>query len=434
MSRTEGTAHRRRVVITGCGAITPLGLTTQQFWSALVAGRSGVGPITRFDASNLPVRIAGEVRDFDPSPYMPRTVSRRLDLFAQYALAAALQAVEDAKLDIGGDQIDPDRVGVYLGSAYGPVELTDHNREVLRLQGPRKVAAYFVAAGGIDNAAGEVALRLGARGPSAAMTTACATGATCTGEAMRLIQHGYADVMVVGGADESLNPLNVAAAANANALSRRNDAPTAASRPFDKNRDGFVVASGAGVLILEEAGHAVRRGAPVLAELVGYGATTDVYHVTAPHPEGRAARQAMRLALADADLEPGDVDYVNAHGTGTRLNDRIESEAIRAVLGEPATRIPISSIKSMTGHTLGAAGALELIATAHTVVTGTVPPTINCDDPEDTELDYVAHHARARPVRVALSNSFGFGGHNAVLVVSAWSEPDGERGTGGIHS
>jgi 3-oxoacyl-[acyl-carrier-protein] synthase II len=418
------------VVVTGCGVISPVGLTVAGFWSSLLAGRSGVAEISRFDASGLPVRIAGEVRGFDPADYLPHQVSRRIDSYAQYALAAGQQAVEAAKLELTGAPagVDGGRVGVLVGAAYGPVQTIQHSVRTLDARGVRRVSPHFAAASSVDSAAGELARRLGARGPSGSVSTACATGSTCIGEAMRHIQHGYADVMLAGGADDAITELDVGSTDLAGALSRRNHEPAAASRPFDRGRDGFVMAAGAGVLVLEEAGHALRRGAPILAELAGYGSTTDVHHATAPHPEGRAAQAAMRLALADAGITAGQVDHVNAHGTGTRQGDRAELAAIRAVLGERAPQTPISAVKSMTGHLLGAAGAVELVATIESIRTGMVPPTLNCDDPEDPELDLVAHHARRHPVTVAISNSFGFAGHNAVLVVRAW---DGTAGSGG---
>lgn len=417
MARTE-IVRRRRVVVTGCGVISPVGHDTATFWASLVDGRSGIGRITRFDPSDLPVTIAGEVRDFDPEAYMPRTVSRRIDRFAQYALAAAVEAVESAKLDIT-DEMAP-RVGVIIGSGYGPGSLIQAAARTLAERGPRRVGAYLAAAGAADSAAGEIAFRFGACGPSGAVSTACASGATAIGDAMRMIEFGHADVVIAGGADDPLTPLDIAAAAIAGALARRNDEPERASRPFDRDRTGFVLAAGAGVVVLEEAEHAQRRGAPILGEILGYGASTDVHHLTAPHPEGKAAQRAMRAALADAGIAPDEIDYINAHATGTRRGDSIECAAIRAVFGAHATRIPISSTKSVTGHMIGAAGAVELIATLQAIRTCVVPPTINCDDPEDPELDHVPHRARQWPVRTAMSNSFGFSGHNAVLVVRRW--------------
>lgn len=407
---------RRRVVVTGCGAITPIGLTVPDFWAALLAGRSGVGPVAGVDADDLPVRIAGEVRDFDPLAHLPRTLARRLDPFAQYALAAAAEAARTARLA----GVDPDRIGTVIGSGYGSCTLLDAARRALDARGARAVGPYVSVAGAIDNAPAEVSRWHQARGPSVALSTACATGTTAIGEAARLIQLGLADAVLAGGADASVTRLDLAAAASSGALSRRNDEPERASRPFDRDRDGFVMSAGAGVVVLEAAETARRRGVPILAEVIGYGATTDAHHPTAPHPEGRGAVAAMRQALADAGIDPADIDHVNAHGTGTQLNDRTEAAAIRAVFGDHAARIPISAIKSMTGHMIGAAGAVEFIATVQAIRTGLVPPTINCDDPEDPDLDFVAHRPRQHPVRTAMSNSFGFGGHNAVLVLRAW--------------
>ncbi|NJP53844.1 beta-ketoacyl-ACP synthase II [Streptomyces sp. SBST2-5] len=415
-ARTAGA--ERRVVVTGVGTVSPIGGTVDEFWASATAGRSGIRPITRYDASELPTRFAGEIVDFDPRQYMPNKVGRRLDRYAQFALAAALQAVDQAALK--PDEELAARTAVLVGSGYGPGQLMRTAVHDLRDHGRRRMTPYLASSGSLDSAAGEIASHIGARGPSGATATACATGATCVGDALRLIRHGYADVAVAGGADDAVNPLDLAAAANAGALSRRDDAPHLASRPFDRDRDGFVMGAGAGILVLEEAEHARRRGATILAEVAGYGATTDAYHSTHPRPDGAAARRAMTDALADAGLRPEQIDHISAHGTGTRLNDRIESAAVRAVFGDHAPRVPISSLKSMTGHMIGAAGAVELIAAIQTIRTGIVPPTLNCDDPEDPGLDYVPHRARAHTVRAVLSNSFGFGGHNAVLVVREW--------------
>ncbi|QFG22458.1 beta-ketoacyl-ACP synthase II [Actinomadura sp. WMMB 499] len=414
------TAPHRRVVVTGAGAVSPIGVTTDEFWAGLLAGRSGVGPITWFDAADLPVRIGAEVRDFDPDVYLERRVSRRLDGYAQFAIAAAYQATAQAKLPVG-DGLG-DRTAVYVGSAYGADKLMTTALNTLRDRGHRAMSPFYAANSGVDSAAGEIAMLFGATGPSNSMSTACATGATCVGEATRLIRHGYADVALAGASDDCVTPLNISTTSRTGALSRRNDDPARASRPFDRDRDGFVMGAGAGVVVLESAEHALERGAPILAEVAGYGTSTDAYHVTAPHPEGRGARAAIRGALRDAGLAPADVDHVNAHGTGTVLNDRTEAAAIRAELGEHAERVPVSGIKSMTGHTLGAAGALELIASIWAIREGVVPPTINCDDPEDTGLDFVPGEARRHQVRTVLSNSFGFGGRNVVLAVTRWEE------------
>ncbi|AUG75256.1 3-oxoacyl-ACP synthase [Kitasatospora sp. MMS16-BH015] len=408
----------RRVVVTGTGVISPIGLSTAAFWESLLAGRSGIRRIESFDVADLPTRIAAQVRDFDPEQYMPRKVWRRIDPFAQYALAAAVEAVEGAKLEID-EELAP-RVGVQIGSGYGPSTIQSQVTLGLKEKGARSIGPFTSAASAIDNAAGEIAIRFGAKGPSGAISTACASGTSAIGEAMRWIQYGACDVVLAGGADESVTRSDIASACSARALSRRNEDPEQACRPFDKERDGFIMASGAGVLVLEEAERAMRRGAPILAELVGYGASTDAYHPTAPHPEGAGAQQALCAALADARIDPTEVDYVNAHGTSTKLNDKIETLAIRQVFGEHALRMPISSTKSMTGHMIGAAGAVEAIALVQAIRDNVVPPTVNCFDPEDTEVNYVPHTAQQHEVDIAVSNSFGFAGHNAVAVLRAW--------------
>ncbi|MGW0520237.1 beta-ketoacyl-ACP synthase II [Crossiella sp. NPDC003009] len=408
----------RRVVITGCGAVTPVGLTVEEHWSSLLAGRSGIGLIERFDAGDLPVRIGAEVKGFDPGEYLERTVYRRLDVSTQYGVAAAVQAAEAAKLVIG-PELAP-KVGVYVGSSAGPAQLTWDTTIKLHERGPRGISPFFFATSGSESSAGEIALKLGAHGPAANMSTACATGATCIGEALRLIQLGVTDVMIAGGAEASVTRLNIAGAAASRALSRRNEEPERACRPFDRDRDGFVMGEGAGVVVLEEAEHARRRGAPILAELAGYGATTDAYHLTAPHPEGRGAKAAMRTAMAGAGVAPSEVDYINAHGTGTALNDAAEAAAIRAVFGERAPEIPVSSTKSMTGHLISGAGAIELITAVMAIRDNVVPPTLNCDHPDDTGLNFVPHTAQQHRTDVVMSNSFGFGGHNAVLLARRW--------------
>jgi 3-oxoacyl-[acyl-carrier-protein] synthase II len=409
---------RRRVVITGTGVISPIGLSTATFWESLLAGRSGIRRIENFEVADLPTQIAAQVRDFDPEQFMPRKVWRRIDPFAQYAMAAAIEAVEAAKIEFD-EELAP-RVGVQIGSGYGASTVQQQVTLGLEAKGARSIGPFTSAASAIDNAAGEVAIRFGAKGPSGAISTACASGTSAIGEAMRWIQYGACDVVLAGGSDDSVTRSDIASACSARALSRRNDDPEHACRPFDKERDGFIMAAGAGVLVLEEAERAMRRGAPILAELVGYGASTDAYHPTAPHPEGAGAQQALRAALADARIDPSEVDYINAHGTSTKLNDRIETLAIRQVFGDHATRVPISSTKSMTGHMIGAAGAVEAIAAVHAIRDGVVPPTVNCFDPEDTEVNYVPHTPQEHKVDIAMSNSFGFAGHNAVAIVRAW--------------
>nr|BBK08000.1 3-oxoacyl-(acyl carrier protein) synthase II [Streptomyces sp. TP-A0584] len=414
----DSSASRRRVVITGAGVVTAIGTTVEELWTSLVAGRSGIGPITAFDASDLPTRIAAEVVDFDPLCYMSRRESRRMDHFGRYAVAAAVQAMEQSGLKTTDE--NGRRLGVFIGSGYGANIAGIAAVERMLERGPKSINANYAIGGAPDNPASEVAMRFGAEGPTGAIITACATGTTCVGEAVHMIRAGRADAVIAGGADDPITRLDVAAMANLRALSRRNDEPQRASRPFDRARDGFVFGAGAGIVVVEEAEHALRRGAPILAEVVGYGATTDAYHSTAPHPEGLGARRALASALQDAGLRPSDVDYVNAHGTSTVLNDRTEVETIRSVFGEHATRIPISSIKSMIGHLIAGAGTVELIATLQAMAHGVVPPTLNCDDPEDTELNFVPNTPQEHTVRTAVSNSFGFGGHNAVLAVRRW--------------
>ncbi|MBP2326038.1 3-oxoacyl-[acyl-carrier-protein] synthase II [Kibdelosporangium banguiense] len=411
---------RRRVVITGWGAITPLGLTVTDTWAAMLAGRSGIHLVEGFETGDLGTRIAGQIRGFDPALYIPHKVSRRMDTYAQYAMAAATQAVESAKLTID-DELAP-RTGVLIGSGYGPVNYNHGVANTLRDKGPRAVSPFAQIAGAIDNAAGEISMQFGAHGPSRALSTACATGTDSIGEAARWIQFGFADVVLAGGADNCITRGDLAGSGNARALSTRNDEPEKASRPFDEDRDGFVMSSGAGVLVLEEAEHALERGVPILGEVIGYGSTSDAYHWTAPHPEGAGAKAAMRLALQDAGALPSDVDYVNTHGTSTPIGDEREVHSIRAVLGDHATRIPVSSTKSMTGHMIGAGGAVEAIASCLAIQDGVAPPTINCERPLDPEMNFVAGVAQDHDIAVAMSNSFGFGGHNAVLVLRRWAQ------------
>ncbi|HXV91942.1 MAG TPA: beta-ketoacyl-ACP synthase II [Pseudonocardia sp.] len=407
-----------RAVVTGRGAVTPVGLTWSETWRSLAAGVSGIRELTGVDTAELPVRIGGEVHGFDAEHALPARLVRRTDPSVHLALVAALEAVEDAKLDM---RVTPaDRVAVVLGSAGGPTKTSITATRALAERGPARVSPFFFPASGIDSAASEVALLLGAQGPATCVTTACATGATAIGEAARLIAVGEADVVVAGGTDDTLTRLDIAGAAATRALSRRNDDPARACRPFDRDRDGFVMSAGAGVLVLESDEHALARGAHVHGEIAGYGATTDAYHVTAPDPEGRPAQRAMHLALERAGLGPDAVGHISAHGTSTRLNDTTEVQAIRTVFGARATQIPVSSIKSMTGHMLGGAGAVEAIAAVEVLETGIVPPTLNCDDPEDPEMNFVAHTAQRHDVDVVMSNSFGFGGHNAVLVLRKW--------------
>lgn len=405
----------RRVVVTGVGLVSPLGVGTRETWEGLVAGRSGAGRITRFDASDFSSRIACEVRGFDPLDYADRRDARKMDTFIQYALAAALFAAEDAGLET--PLADPDRVGVVISSGIGGFETIEREHRKLLEKGPRRISPFFVPAMVVNLAAGWVSIRLGARGPNSAMATACSAGAHAVGEAFRLVRHGHADVMVAGGAEATITPMCIGGFASMKALSTRNDEPERASRPFDRDRDGFVVGEGAGILILEEREQALARGATLYAEVLGYGMSGDAFHITAPAADGGGAVRVMRAALSEAGAAPEDVDAVNAHGTSTPLNDRIETAAIRRVFGEHADRLAVSSTKSMTGHLLGGAGGLEAGIACLTLRHQTLPPTINYETPDpDCDLDNVPNTARPATVRSVLSNSFGFGGTNVSLL------------------
>lgn len=410
-----------RVVITGMGAVTPLGHDVESTWRAMLEGRSGAAPIRRFDASGLPVRFAAEVKGWDPIPYLGAREARRTDRFQQFALVAADEALRQAELTI--DASNRDDVGVIVGSGIGGLATLAEQIEVLRTRGPERVSPFISPMMLIDLAAGMIAIRTGARGPNFAVVSACATSTHSLGEAYETIRRGAAQAMIAGGSEAGILPIAIAGFAAARALSTRNDAPERASRPFDRDRDGFVMGEGAGILILESLSFARRRGAPILAEIVGYGASDDASHVTAPDEDGAGLQQAIEKALCQAGLRPGDVDYVNAHGTSTPLNDRLETRALKRCFGEAAYRLPISSTKSMTGHLLGAGGAVESIACLLAMRDSMVPPTINLINPDpDCDLDYVANRARPHRVRVALNISAGFGGHNAALCFRRWDE------------
>ena len=404
----------RRVVVTGLGALTPVGNTTEEFWSALLQGRSGIGPITRFDTTDYPTRIAGEVRNFDPLAYFDKKEARRLDPYLHYAVAGAVMAVEDAGLD--PKRVDSARFGVLIGSGIGGITTLLDSHETLLSKGPDRVSPFFIPMLIINMASGLVSMRFGAKGPNSAVVTACATGNHALGDAFRILQRGEADVMIAGGSEAIIVPLCIAGFCQMKAMSTRNDDPPRASRPFDADRDGFVCGEGAGILVLESLDHARGRDARIYGEIVGYGMSGDAHHLTAPDPEGDGAARAMGAALRDARLAPTDVGYINAHGTSTPYNDRFETLAIKRVFGEHAARLAVSSTKSMTGHLLGAAGGIEAIATILALHHGTLPPTINYVTPDpDCDLDYVPNQARKQDVEVALSNAFGFGGTNATL-------------------
>ena len=404
----------RRVVVTGLGLVTPLGTGVEKTWKALCAGESGIGRITRFDPTGYDAQIAGEVKDFDPAQFIEKKEIKKMDTFIHYAVGASQLAVDDAKLKVAPEEAT--RVGVYIGSGIGGLGSIEHYHDVLREKGPGRVSPFFIPMTIINLASGQVAIRVGAKGPNSCAVTACATGNHCIGDAYRLIQRDDADVMIAGGAEAAITPLGVAGFASAKALSFRNADPTKASRPFDKDRDGFVLGEGAGVVVLEELEHARARGARIYAEVIGYAMNSDAYHITAPPEEGEGAVRCMEMALKDAGVAKTDIGYINAHGTST-MADAIETKAIKPVFGEQAYRIPVSSTKSMTGHLLGAAGGIEAVFSILALHHGMLPPTINLDHPDPAcDLDYVPNTARPVQTQVVLSNSFGFGGVNACLL------------------
>jgi 3-oxoacyl-[acyl-carrier-protein] synthase II len=407
-----------RVFVTGAGVVTPLGNDLETSWRRLVAGESGAGPITRFDTSGYDVHFACEVKDFDPGAVLDRKEAKRMDRFVQFAVAASAEALRRAGLDL--DTLDRERAGVVIGSGIGGMETFETQHTALMQKGPGRVSPFFIPMMISDMAAGQVSIQFGLKGPNFCTVSACASGAHAIGEALRLLRAGDADLIVAGGSEATITPMAVAGFSNARALSTRNDDPQRASRPFDRDRDGFVIGEGAGILVLETEAHARRRGATPLCELAGYGATGDAYHMTAPCVDGDGAARAMKRALQDAALAPADVQYVNAHGTATPAGDPIEVTAMKTVFGEHAHRLMVSSSKSMTGHLLGAAGGLEAVVTALVIARGVVPPTINLEHPDTAcDLDFVPNQARAHRVTAALSNSFGFGGHNVTLAMRA---------------
>jgi beta-ketoacyl-acyl-carrier-protein synthase II len=404
-----------RVVVTGLGAVTPLGPTVGATWSSLIAGQSGIGPITLFDTTGFDVTIAGEVRDFKPESVLSAREAKRLDRFCQFALVAAREALDDSGLTI--DESNSADIGVLIGSGIGGIITLSEQLEILRTKGPHFVSPFLIPMFIIDLAAGQIAIATGARGPNFGVVSACATSAHAIGEAAEIIKRGDAQAMIAGGSEAGVLPIGVAGFASMKALSTRNDDPQRASRPFDRDRDGFVMAEGGGAVILEAESHARARGAHIYAELIGYGATDDAFHITAPAEGGEGAVRAMQSALRKAQIDPSDVHYVNAHGTSTPANDRLETAALKTVFGEYAPSVPVSSTKSMTGHMLGAAGAVEAIICIKAIEDDVLPPTINYDTPDpDCDLDYVPNEARHQSVDVALTNSLGFGGHNTTLI------------------
>jgi 3-oxoacyl-[acyl-carrier-protein] synthase II len=404
------------VVVTGVGLVSPVGIGTEANWEALCAGRSGVGPITHFDAGLWSARIAGEVKGFDPRQFMDRKDVKKMDVFIQFAIAASQFAVEDARLEITPDIAD--QVGVFIASGIGGFSTIESEHQELLNGGPRRISPFFIPASIINLAAGQVSIRFGARGPNLATCTACTASAHAVGEASEIIRRGDADIMIAGGSEAAITPMGVGGFASLRALSTRNDEPTRASRPFDRDRDGFVIGEGSGILILEELETAVRRGAKIYAELVGYGLSSDAYHLTSQPEDANGAVRSMRMALRKAGLQPSDIDYINAHGTSTPVNDPTETLAMKTTFGDHAKKLAISSTKSMTGHLLGAAGGLEAAVCALAIRDQVAPPTINLDNPDPLcDLDYVPHVKRPMKIRYALSNSFGFGGTNGTLIL-----------------
>ncbi len=413
-------APKRRVVITGLGSITSVGLNKEAFWDAACAGRSGVRPITHFDVSDHACKIASMVEDFDPGPVISPREARRLDRYSQFGLIAADEAVRDSGLDF--DAVDRDRAGAVIGTGIGGINEIEEQRMVLHERGPRRVSPFLIPKLMSNAAAGHVAITHGLRGPNAAVSTACASALHAMGDAFMYVAYDRADLMITGGTEAAVTALGLAGFISCKAVSTRNDEPEKASRPFDKERDGFVMGEGAGILVFEELEHAQKRDAHIYAEVLGFGATCDAYHITAPQPDGTGAATSMTQALEDAGLTPTDVDYINAHGTSTPLNDSMETNAIKAALGEHAYAVAVSSTKSMIGHLLGASGGAELVQTALTIDRGVICPTINYENPDPAcDLDYVPNQAREQDVSVALCNSFGFGGHNATFVLGKFT-------------
>jgi len=408
-----------RVVITGLGAITPIGIGKDEYWNSLIEGKSGVGYITRFDTEDFVTKIGAEVKGFYPEDYMDKKEAKRCDRFTQYAIAATHLALRDGEIDLSC--VDRDRVGVVIGSGIGGMETLEEEHNKLIEKGPKRISPLFIPMMISNMAPGQISMKYGLKGPTMTVTTACASANHAIGESFRMIQRGICDMVITGGSEAAITPIAVAGFNAMKALSTRNEDPSRASRPFDKNRDGFVMGEGAGILVLEELNHALKRNATIYAEIIGYGATSDAYHITAPDPEGEGARKAMELALSDGNVKYDQIDYINAHGTGTYYNDKLETLAIKRLFKEHAYRLSISSTKSMTGHLLGAAGGIEAIATCLAIKEGIVPPTINYEvADEECDLDYTPNKAVKKDIRFAISNSLGFGGHNATILLKKW--------------
>jgi len=413
--------NKRRVVVTGLGAITPVGLNVKEFWTSIINGKSGVGPLTYFDTTDYTTKIAGEIKNFNPLNHFSPKDLRKMDNFVQYALVASREAVKDAELDL--TKIDPHRAGVIIGVGIGGIKVIEEQLHLLDSKGPGKVSPFLIPKIIPNMASGIISIEFSFKGPNSCIVTACASGTNSIGDSFKIIQRGDADIMISGGSESTITRLGVAGFCNMGALSRRNDEPEKASRPFDKDRDGFVIAEGSGIVILEALEHAIKRNAKIYAEIIGYGMTGDAYHITAPDETAEGGTNAMKCALKDANLAPNELEYINAHGTSTPLNDKCETIAIKKVFGDYAYKIPISSTKSMTGHLLGGAGGIEFIALVLTIKEGIIHPTINYETPDpDCDLDYVPNVARKQEVRTGLSNSLGFGGHNSTVVAKQFEQ------------
>lgn len=411
---------KRRIVITGLGAVTPLGLDVKSSWQAILEGKSGVGYITHFDTATYPVKIAAEVKGFDPTNYIESKEVKKMDRFIHFAIAATQMAIEDSRLII--DKENPEKIGVVIGSGMGGLPAIEYYHKLILEKGWKRVSPFFIPMVIINLAAGQISIKYGLKGPNLAVTTACASGNHAIGEAFRMIEYGDADIIIAGGAEAVITPMAVAGFSVMRALSTRNDEPEKASRPFDVDRDGFVMGEGAGIIILEELEHALNRGAKIYAELIGYGMSSDAYHITAPAREGEGGARCMKMALNDAGIDPKEIDYINAHGTSTKQGDELETQAIKTVFGEHAYKLCVTSTKSMTGHLLGAAGGVEAIFTILSIYENVVPPTINLDNPDpECDLDYVPYKMRKKEINYAMTNSFGFGGTNASLIFRKFS-------------